>query len=63
MCSQQRQPPLLLVDLQGIAKSTGQPHCQLLAEAEGPVVDPAELDRFYRQVCPLRELAIDQPPG
>ena len=56
------QPALLLRDLPGVPVAAGQPDAELRPEPERPVVPAVELDRRDRQLRPLRELAVDQPP-
>jgi hypothetical protein len=61
LAGQRRQPPVLLVNLQGVLAGTGQPHRHVLAEPEGGVVPPVVLHRPDRKISPLRKLVGDQP--
>ena len=47
----------------GRTVAAGQPHGQLVAEAEGAVVPAVDRHRRDRQVGPLGELAVDESPG
>ena len=58
---QDRQPSLLLLDLQRIARGAGQPHAHVVAETKRPVVPAAEFDRLDREASPFRKLRGDQP--
>ena len=55
-----RQPPVLLVDLRDVPIGARQSNRQVLAEPEGRVVPAIEFDGRHRKVSPVREVSRDQ---
>ena len=57
---QDRQSALLLLHGGGVVRGSGQAHGEILAQAEGAVVPPVQLDRPEGQMLPPRKLLRDQ---
>jgi hypothetical protein len=58
-----REPLMFLAHLGDVAVGAGQPHGQVVAEAEGGVVPAVQPDGHDRKARPLRELLADQRGG
>lgn len=55
-----RKPRLLCFQMRRVSLRTRQSNAHLVAEMEGSVVMSAHFDRFYRKICPIRELICNQ---